>query len=419
MKENSSFSVLGIGNLTIIASLLTIDYPRIFVATKINLEENESDLLLYIFEEIKVDESSATWAVSQISFSDLDELNRGLRTVQDCFRGSRGQPKKGFIVTSKEGAKEATSEIIDNIYPYIQDGSFYPDPFVEDQHGSGIVSLVNKSKFFSVVLEDSPNASPFISSERIQKALTKYNTFFSAVPYAIKTKNLRTLLSFGHSIVLSVEISDDYLGNGDKFSLFDNNGTESNELLDAMKTCISPKSSNIEIMNAFKGDKDVICKYQAFVREIRKNNSSGKTIFQFVDSQGGKSSSVIIDNQSEKIIYSNMSSSIQELEKAKQKTSVFKCTGVFLMLDTTGKRRFKFKPNDTRTFGNLFKGFAASDFNPEKLTLNLVDENYNATFLKTIFCGDFGETKPIFSLTKLERGNNDEQLRLVDQESNG
>lgn len=403
MNKGTTFVINGMGSLKIIASLLTVDYPRIFIA-----KTEENNPLLFIFEEIAVNDSVAMWAVSQITFGEFDGLNRGLRTVQDCYRGPRGEKRKGYRVTAYSNKNGADSEPVSDIFPLIKDGAFYPDPFVDEQHGAGLLSLVYETKFISTVLDSSSFAPPLISSTRAENAIAKAKEMLASLPFSLKTKNVRASLSYGHSIVLNIELSDKE--KLPAFSLAEpSEMSESSDASKALEVALSPSGTEVDVMNAFKGDKDAIKKCQSFVKEMRRNNPNGNTIFQIVDTKGGLSNSVIINKENDKLIQRKLSESIKGLETAIKKENNFVCSGVFLMLDTTGKMKFKFQSTSPNGSKNLYVGFSSKTFNSNNLKLILRDYSYTATIEETIYEGVFGATKPVYRLINLAEADNYKQ----------
>lgn len=111
---NKKFCVENLGELEFVLRLIENDYPTAFIAKKVD-SENE----LFIFDEYDNDETSVTWICAQISIDDLDDLNKGLKTLNSCFLGPRNTKKEGFLVTSKAGNKRATCFPLDDLTAYL------------------------------------------------------------------------------------------------------------------------------------------------------------------------------------------------------------------------------------------------------------------------------------------------------------
>ena len=413
---NSIFKIANLGKLKYVISLVDFDYPRTFVCKKVDSDSLE----LYLFDELNHGDDFVEWICTQISFDDLDRLSRGLITLESCFYGPRNSTKPGYIVTSNKDKEFAVASCSENISIYIPNNNTYIEPLVDDNHGSGLLSLVYESPFFSVIIKPEKYADPMIDTTRITNGSTDFKAMANAWPFGIETKNSRMCLSHTHSLVMYFEISDKKCLNSSQGTLNEefSENAETHDAFEAINTILRKESTSEQIINAFKGDSKSIEKTNKFISEVKKNNKNNKVIIEAVDYSSGEEKKIsIIHEEINDDTIINMTKRKEEVfkiidDKNNHNITNFMAIGQFLMLDTTGRKKFKFQsiePDGSKTIISGFSeisidGLSVSDDGTKK---------YEVRIQSDVLKGEFGVSKPTYKLLEIVSIiDNPEQLHL-------
>lgn len=416
---NKTFFIKNIGTLAYVASLVDIDYPRTFVCKRVDIRSTD----LFLFDEYNHGDNFVEWLCVQISYNDLDRLNYGYITLESCFFGPRGTPKSGYIVVSRSDMDVAESRYLANISSLITDNQTYIDSFVDDNHGAGLLSLVYGKPIISLVVKPEKFADPMISTTRITSGSSECIALMNALPYAIETRNNRMCVMASHSLVMYFEVSDK------KGKMFKQNvlsedfedNVESKCAFGAIETMLNKESTNEQVINAFKGDKKSIEKASNFIAEIKRNNKKNTLLLQAVDYSKNSSSKPFsfsgeIDNETVKYVKKKCNEVIEIIDnKDNHIIDTFVKQGQFLMLDTTGRRKFKFQSTEKGDNGAVISGFADT-----KVNGLMVDDNgnkqYTVKIQSDVLKGKFGLSKPIYTLLEIiDVTKKPDQLELFKQ----
>lgn len=417
--NNDTFAIDVLGTMKFIVSLIDYDYPRAFVCKK--QKKTFSELELFIFDEIDCGDDYVEWICAQISINDLDRLNRGIITLESCFFGPREGPKPGYKIISKNGENVASALLLDDVSLLVTNNHTFVEQFVPNSHGVELMSLVYESPFLAVVAKDENYADPMIDSTRVAAGSNEFKTMANAMPYGIETRFSRMCYSSEHSVVIFYELSDKKSLSNNQILLSDSfeQNCETRETFKALDILLSESSTNEQIINAFKGDKKSIEKAHKFISEIKKNNKK-PTYIQAADYSSGitkpmKTTSRLINDDVVDSIKKRSQDVYAIIDSPNNHIiNEFHKTGQFLMLDTTGRKRFKFQSTEKDDYGVIYSGF--SDVN---LSLLSVDDSGKKRYVvriksDTLF-GEFGKSKPSYTLMAIEDySDTNEQLTLIE-----
>ena len=401
---NNVFTVNGLGKMKFIVSLVDFDYPRTFICKKIDKESLE----LYLFDEFDHDDSSVTWLCVNISLDDADRLNQGLITLESCFFEARGKQKSGYKVISRSGCREAEAESIENVSAFIETNNTYVDEFVENAHGASLLSLVYEKPFVAFILKKGKNADPLIDTTRITSGSNCFKATCNSMPYSIETRSGRFYYSTTHSIVAYYEISDKKLVDDKQEQLSEDFAinTETHEVVKAIHTLLDSNSTEEQIIDAFKGDKKSIEKVEDLIMEIKKNANDNHVEILAVDYSGGSEPVVptsisIIDKDTATGVKKKTKRVIDIIDMPNNhNVSEEVVIGQFLMIDTTGRKRFRFQRITGSQIVSTISGFANCELNG--LTASKDGKKKYIVRIKTdVLKGEFGESKPIYTLLEI------------------
>lgn len=394
-------------------SIVDFDYPRTFLCKLDGSEE----LRLYLFDEYDHDDSSITWICVQTSIDDIDRLNRGLITLESCFYGPRNIAKSGYLVRSFYGEDEAQAEFCNNISSYLKNNQTFIDEFIsDDNHGALLISAIYEKPFMATVLKPEKYADPLIDASRLSKGPELFKTMVNSLPFLVETKNC--CYSQTHSLVVYYEISDKKIVNEGQGQLTDEfaGNSETSAAFDALKTILDEKSSNVEIINAFKGDKNSIEKASSFISEIKKNAKDCPLeihAIDFSDSGISQRFALKIDKRIDKQVKNRSAEVVRIIDsECNHSTHNIIAVGNFLMLDTTGRKKFKFQSINENGQKIVYSGFAKCDVSGFAVD-NKGNTKYKVNILSDVLQGQFGKSNPTFSLVEiLETIKSSEQLDI-------
>lgn len=413
-----TFYINNLGEMKYIVSIVDFDYPRTFVCKRNGIKSVE----IFLFDEYNHGDDYVEWLCVQISIDDLDRLNRGLSTLESCFYGPRNSGKNGYKVVSKKYDENATAVNIDNISTLVVNQQTFVDPFITDSHGADLFSLVYDTPIVAAVIKPEKYADPMIDSTRVTSSSNDFKAMINSFPFAIETRNNRMCISPTHSLVLYFEVSDKKIVGKDQLLIskeFDNN-KETHEAMEAIRTVLNPNSTDEQIINAFKGDIKSIEKTRTFITEIKRNNKDKTVMLQAVDYSSNNNKgfeSVFTEISTDIVKNTNIRCDevVQIINKDENHIyNTFKKTGQFLMLDTTGRKKFKFQSTEKDDDGFIYSGFSDTAVNGL-----MVDDDrkkkYTVSIKSDILEGEFGRSKPIYTLLSIDRiEDSPEQLSLVD-----
>ncbi len=367
--SNKRFFIKNLGEFEYLVTLLSVDYPETFVARKIG---EECDI--YIFDEIKNDENSITWICSAITIDELDGLNKGIRTLNSCFYGPRKTKKQGYLVTSSANKEEADCLLIDDTSKYVAERDVYVPQFVEDNHGSSVLSLATGKVLFSLVLDDKKNADPFFDIRRLTTSTNDGKAFLQSLPYNISVKDNKACIQSNQSIVINFEISDKpiKLANSKQLTIeqidesIDN--VESLAALNAIEKAFNSGDDKEKLISALGNNKNAIKKYHKFVSTISKNKNE-KQLIQTIKPNFAKSNSIELNKKSLQELSNQASKSIELMNSQSKKTSTIIKAGYFEMFDIKGKGRFRFIADDK----TIYRGTKSNVFDINKCPIEMQD----------------------------------------------
>ena len=414
---NDTFDIQGLGRLTYLVTLIDIDYPRAFVCKSIE----PAPLELFVFTELDHGKDYLEWVCAQISVEDLDRLNCGMITLESCFMGPRKGPKSGFRVVSRADVERPEAVYVENISGLVKDHETFVDPFVADNHGADLRSLVYQRPILAVVMKQDKYADPFFESTRSAACTQSFNAMGNALPYAIDIKRTRMGLSQSHSLVMYFEVFDKKSTEEGQQTISDafQGNPETRGAFEAIQSLLRSDSTPEQVINAFKGDTDSIKKTRDFIAEIKRVNPQNPVLLQTVDYSMGIASSpepfcstiddCVVGRAKEK------SDAVQEIvdREESHKVSEFTTIGQFLMLDTTGKKKFKFQSLEKGGVGEIVGGFSEADLNGITVDSSK-GKTYKVKLKSDVLSGKFGVSKPIFTLLEImEEVVPPEQLSLL------
>lgn len=414
---NDVFTIKDLGSFSFVVTLIEIDYPRTFVCKKAGCQSVE----LFLFDEFNHGTDFVEWICVQISVDDLDRLNRGYITLESCFYGPRKTPKPGYKIISKSNVEIADSLFIDDVSSLIIDNQTYIEPFIEDSHGAGLLSKIYDCPIISLIIKPEKYADPMIETTRITSGSNDFKSMVNALPFAIETRNNRMCFSQTHSLVVYYEINDKKNvspGQGLIGEEFEKN-VETHNAFSAIKTILNSNSTDEQIINAFKGDIKSIEKTNKFISEVKRNNMHNAITIQAVDcSSGSSEKDVSFSNEIDTTVVKSVNQRCQDVvgiisQKDNHLISTFIKTGQFLMLDTTGRKKFKFQSTENDDEGTIYSGFAGTGINGLMVD-NGGDKKYTVRIQSDVLQGEFGSSKPIFTLLEIiEIAKSPEQISLI------
>ena len=399
---NKRFYVKNIGEVEYIATLFSADYPVTFVTRKV-----DSSCELYIFDEIKTDDVSITWICSRISVDEFDGLNKGTKSLNSCFCGPRHSKKQGYLVISKSGNEIADSVLIEDTSIYVGNEEVFVPQFVDDNHGSNILSMATGKLLFSLVLNDERYADPFFDIKNMSDSATDGKLFIASLPYGISIRNNRACVQSNQSIVINFEISDKPIKESNdrqlKIEQVDNEtkNIESREALKSIQLAFESGNDSEKLLTALNNDKKAIKKFNKFLNTIKKNKCGGRCI-QFVDSNNEKPlKNILLTDEVVEIAYKNSNESLSIIDNQEKKRSHIIRTGYFEMFDNKERRRFRFIGDDK----NIYRGIASNDFDITKCPIIMQDSKtrYIIKMEESYYIVNNRNTKPSYSLLSVEK----------------
>lgn len=412
-KSDKIFKVKQLGQIKFILPIIDFDYPRVFLCKK----DDSFSLTLYLFKEFNHDDSSISWICVQTSVDEIDRLNRGIICLESCFRGPRLTSKSGYIVKSSVGEEEAESTYCDDISSFIKSENTFVDEFISDENeGVNLLSAIYEKPFFATVLKPERYADPLIDASRITCNSELFKSMINCSPFMVESK--KCCYSQNRSLVAYYEISDKRLLGKNQLPLIDdfNDNSETHLIFNAINTILDSHSEVSDIINAFKGDKKSIEKTSEFINEIKNNAKNTPIEIHAADYHNKTINSPIvvsIDKDTSKNVKQKTAEAIKIIDSEENHIrNEITVVGQFLMLDTTGRKKFKFQ-----SFGALGKTQIYSGFSKCDVSGIAVDETgearYKVKILIDILKGQFGTSNPIYFLTKIiEKINSPEQLSI-------
>lgn len=360
LMNNKRFYIKGLGEFEYVVTLLFVDYPETFVARRIG-EECE----LFIFDEIQNDKDSITWISCPISLDEFYGLNKGTVTLNSCFMGPRKTKKAGYLVTSRSGKEEAEYILIENTTPYLADNDVYVPQFIDDSHGSNILSLATGKVLFSVVVDEKEYSNPFFDINKLNNNTNDGKAFLKSLPYNIEVRNNKACIQTNRSIVINFEISDKPIKDTNPKQLKieqieqESSNVESIAALKAIEKALNSGDDKEALISALGNSKKAVSKYRKFVSTISKNKAN-RQIVQLISLNGASTSKVEVNKETASQLTKNAEESIFIMDANNKKTGSLNKAGYFEMFDLKGK--FRFIGDD----GRIYRGIKSSDFDINK-----------------------------------------------------
>lgn len=395
------FKIKNLGTMKFVLPIIDFDYPRTFVCKK----EDSQNLVLYLFDEFDHDNNSLSWLCVQTSIDEIDRLNRGLITLESCFRGPRFTKKPGYIIKSFTGSDIADCELLNDISKFVEGRNTFVDEFISDENeGVHLLSAIYEKPFVATVLKPEKYADPLIDSSRISKGSELFKSMINSLPFMVETKNC--CCSQTRSLVVYYEISDKKPFNNKQLLLSDEfiNNEETHCAFNAIGTILNPDAKEADIINAFKGDKNSIKKASNFINEIKMNAKNCPVEIYAFDYLADKNSVAIvskIDKKTSQLVKEKSAEIIKIIDSTENHiTDELIEVGQFLMLDTTGRKKFKFQTAKFNGETKIYSGFSKCD-----VSGITVDERgktkYKVKILSDVLRGEFGRSNPVYSLIEI------------------
>lgn len=413
--ENKIFVIENLGIFEFVVSLVTFDYPEVFVARRISNKNNCADL--FIFDEIESTDDSVSWAATQLSFEQFGLLNKGRIRLDSCFYGDRGSPKKGYKITSKSGLEKATKIDVDDISSIINhELDYYVDQFVEDNHGIDALQLATGEKIVGVILDENERASPFINGSVVKDIINANSNFIKSLPYDLDTT--RYNFAMNQSVVVCFGLTNKGKSDPTKINLTEeedaNNKKMVNDAIDLIQKALSPETSEGELLSSFSGQPEPIRKIKRVVNAIKKANPQGNTIVTFSSNKSEPSfQRIIINKNAEEIIKTRSNSALKTIEEGPKSTNTINATGTFKMFDgTKNNGAFVFRDEVTKTDYKGISHIEIKSFEKEELVMELFRRRYRAKITELIYSYGCNKSKSVFELEEIEPDDSQEQLDL-------
>lgn len=393
---NNRFFIKNLGEFKFLAPVITVDYPVTFVAKR-----KCDNIELFIFDEVASDDFVTQWVMCQISVDDLDDLNSGRLTLNQCFLGPRKTAKQGYLVTSKAGQEEAECEVIADISPFVSDQDCYVEPFVPDDHGCSIRSLATEKHIIACILDQSKYADPFLAISELERSNDAYKSFLKSMPYCID-KKIRCSQSASHSLVFYYEVSDKQFNQQNSNHQLrieelsdDKEQLESSEVIKVMETVLNEKSNSAEILGALGNNKESLNKLDKFMDAMAKGRQ-GKQTIQVAYAKEGMRKTFDFSEEKVKQVRTNTKETIRKIEESVKKEHIFHSIGRFEMYKT-GSIAFRFCD---RISGQRYRGVASKEFSSKEKPVVLQDENalYDVTLRQVYYDIDGGKSKTSYEL---------------------
>lgn len=396
MRDQAVFEISDLGHFRFVVSLAGVEFPYIFVG-----QRNSDECGTFLFYQIDSDESSVTWAAVQISFEDFDNLNRGKKSVQDCFWGPRRTPIDGYIVKSVSGEEKATCKLVSNIYSYLEDDEpFYPDEFIAEEHGSGPLSMFKNASLFSIVANENRFCLPEMTPARMNDYSENITRMLNSLPFKVNKKPNLCLIS-DHSFVICFEIVDDKCHDNPQQTKLDLNLEEESEAkaaVKAIKSLMAGNTSEEELVDNFKGNTEALDGFVSFVDSLRRFNKKGIVNVALSSPSEGQEK-FRIEKQSVERITETVKKAKTIIKKSEvAQSGILKVRGKFKAVDQTGKTGFKFEPSNG---SKMIRGYFEC---PEKTrdVSYTTNEEYLATFKIIVYKRGSWTSKPITQLVSAE-----------------
>lgn len=360
LMNNKRFYIKNFGEFEYVVTLLFVDYPETFVARRVG-EECE----LFIFDEVNNNENSITWISCPISLDEFYGLNKGTITLNSCFMGPRKTKKAGYLVTSQSGKEEAEYKLIEDVTPYLADNDVYVPQFIEDSHGSNVLSLATGKVLFSVVVDEKEYSNPFFDISKLNSNTNDGKAFLKSLPYNIEVRNNKACIQTNRSIVINFEISDKPIKDTGSKQLKieqieqETSNVESIAALKAIEKALTSGDDKEALISALGNSKKAVNKYRKFVSTISKNKTN-RQIVQMVNPNGVSSSMIEMNKETASKMAKNAEESICIMDANNKKTGLLYKAGYFEMFDLKGK--FRFIGDD----GKIYRGIKSSEFNISK-----------------------------------------------------
>lgn len=368
--NNKRFFIKGLGEFEYVVTLLSVDYPETFVARKVG-EECE----LFIFDEVKSDANSITWISCHISLDEFYGLNKGTVTLNSCFMGPRKTKKAGYLVTSQSEKEEAEYILIEDVAPYLADNDVYVPQFIEDSHGSNILSLATGKVLFSVVVDEKEYSNPFFNINKLTNNTNDGKAFLKSLPFNIEVKNNRACIQTNRSIVINFEISDKQVVDVNTKQMRieqieeESKNVESLAALRAIEEALNSGDSKEKLISALGNSKRAVDKYRKFVSTISKNKAP-RQIVQMVGPNGLQASRIELNKEKASNMAKVADESIFVMDSKNKKNGTIHKSGYFEMFDLKGK--FRFIGDD----GVIYRGIKSLSFDKNTCPIEIKDSDY-------------------------------------------
>lgn len=374
---NKKFYVDNLGELEFVVTLIENDYPVSFVAQMVNSETS-----LFIFDEYDNDDTSVTWICARISIDDLDDLNRGLKTLNSCFLGPRNTKKEGYLITSRAGNERATCEPLNDLTKYVAENDVFVSQFVEDSHGSELLSLITKKNYASFVLDSKKYASGFLDFGEMKNKVENCRSLMNSLPFYITVKNNRTYISNSHSIVVNFEISDKkekINKKQEKIKEIEDElaNRESDAAIETLNLAFNSQNTN-DFIGALKNNVASIDKFGNFIESF-DNKKTSDQILQLV-SPNKKTKQIIINREKIDSLSNFVKDAKEKMKDDKRKSFKTNDFGYFEKFDSKSEGKFRFISNINK--GAIYRGVKSSSFNASEHPIEIKDPlcTYSVTF---------------------------------------
>lgn len=377
-------------------------------------KNSDSDTLtLHLF----IKRADSFFYSTQVSFDQIDSLNRGKITLDFCFRGARNTPKQGM--SFEKIGEDWIEKIIPNIFDYYDFGATYVPEFVDDNHGVGLLSLIYQTNFLSIVLDKSSNSEPLMDIGEIKKIVNQFKEVVQKLPFNIKKEGKMISFSDRHSTRISFEIGD---FNDKDDTLTDQSDLhESNEAINLLAKCCSATILNeddiAKVANVCGNDSSLMKVFQRVITHVNANNNSIRelSLIKFDEGEVESVLSETIDEKLETTVTCNTNKIIEKIEENTKKTREIDCVGYFEMIDITGKREFKFRTNiDDKT--KTISGHCSINLSDKQI--DLIVNNKVRRYKVKLVCEFNYDEKQVsnitYTLIDLELLQEDEQLSIFD-----
>ena len=414
--DNKIFVIENLGIFKFVVSLVSFDYPVVFVARRISNKENSADL--FIFDEIESTDDSVSWAATQLSFEQFNLLNKGRIRLDSCFYGDRGAPKKGFKVTSQSGLTKATKIDVDEVSRLINhELDFYVEQFAEDNHGIDILQLATDEEIFGVVIDEKERVDPFVNGRIVKDIIDTNSSFIKSLPYDLDTTKYN--FAMNQSVVVCFGLTNKNKVDPTKIFLTEEENANNQKMIDdainLIQKAFSSETSEDELLSSFSGQPDPIKRIKKVVNAIKKANPKGDTVVAFSSKKSKNNyKKIVINKSTETIIKKRSNGALKTIEEGPKDTREIHATGTFKMFDgTKNNGAFVFKDERTKTDYKGISHIDVKSFEQEELIMELFKRRYKVKIIELIYSYDSNKSKSVFMLEKIELDENQEQLTML------